>query len=370
MSGNSYHCIYCNSRVAALYTQYAEEIIKMEHCPRCGNVSDKYIEYDLFLVIIDLLIGRLEAYRHVIHNVSIPSTLQFYPFVSTCVALTPCIQSLRAVNNLNLTTAFCLGTFICAVSFLSSTVVLPNILIKMITFLAFLVLYSTFLDTCLSDNRVSVTLVPKWKNTPLLAEASEYVARESNYAFWRFLDLISKDLDFIKTNLMPPADDYLLISKNRLLEKRVKELAIQAISATSLKNSSLEIHNRLFTLSVSSRMFSPTVEMSHQLALTDASYLLNCSRETVLAELASRTSGVAWVLAGSEAVFSIDKLKESIEKVVGSNSQPTLFSLEKVYSSPKDTSNNIPTVILYGDLSHHEFYSWHRSLKALSDDGL
>ncbi|CAH8497276.1 unnamed protein product [Schistosoma guineensis] len=240
----------------------------------------------------------------------------------------------------------------------------------MITFLAFLVLYSTFLDTCLSDNRVSVTLVPKWKNTPLLSEASEYVARESNYAFWRFLDLISKDLDYIKTNLMPPADDYLLISKNRLLEKWVKELAIQAISATSLKNSSLEIHNRLFTLSVSSRMFSPTVEMSHQLALTDASYLLNCSRETVLAELASRTSGVAWVLAGSEAVFSIDKLKESIEKVVGSNSQPTLFSLEKVYSSSKDTSNNIPTVILYGDLSHHEFYSWHRSLKALSDDGL
>lgn len=131
---------------------------------------------------------------------------------------------------------------------------------------------------------------------------------------------------------MPPADDYLLISKNRLLEKRVKELAIQAISATSLKNSSLEIHNRLFTLSVSSRMFSPTVEMSHQLALTDASYLLNCSRETVLAELASRTSGVAWVLAESEAVFSIDKLKESIEKVVGSNSQPSkLTQLGKIW---------------------------------------
>uniref|UniRef100_A0A5K4ENB5 Putative udp-glucose glycoprotein:glucosyltransferase n=1 Tax=Schistosoma mansoni TaxID=6183 RepID=A0A5K4ENB5_SCHMA len=240
----------------------------------------------------------------------------------------------------------------------------------MITFWAFLVLCSTSLDTYLSDNRVSVTLVPKWKNTPLLSEASEYVARESNSAFWRFLDLISKDLDFIRTNLIPPADDYLLLSKNRLLEKRVKELAIQAISATSLNNSSLEIRNRLFTLSVSSRMFSPTVEMSHQLALTDASYLLNCSRETVLAELKRRTSGVAWVLAGSDAVFSIDKLKESIEKVVDPNSQPTLFPLEKVYSSPKDTSNNIPTVILYGDLSHHEFYSWHRSLKALSDDGL
>ncbi|XP_018649005.1 putative udp-glucose glycoprotein:glucosyltransferase [Schistosoma mansoni] len=240
----------------------------------------------------------------------------------------------------------------------------------MITFWAFLVLCSTSLDTYLSDNRVSVTLVPKWKNTPLLSEASEYVARESNSAFWRFLDLISKDLDFIRTNLIPPVDDYLLLSKNRLLEKRVKELAIQAISATSLNNSSLEIRNRLFTLSVSSRMFSPTVEMSHQLALTDASYLLNCSRETVLAELKRRTSGVAWVLAGSDAVFSIDKLKESIEKVVDPNSQPTLFPLEKVYSSPKDTSNNIPTVILYGDLSHHEFYSWHRSLKALSDDGL
>ncbi|CAH8474629.1 unnamed protein product [Schistosoma turkestanicum] len=233
-----------------------------------------------------------------------------------------------------------------------------------------LVLCSIFLTTCFSDNRVSVTLVPKWRNTPLLSEASEYVARESNSAFWQFLDFISNDLDFMKTNLMSPTDDYLLISNNRLLEKRVKELAIQAIGASNLKNSSLEMHNRLFTLSISSRMFSPTVEMSHQLALTDASYLLNCSRESVLEELASRSSGVAWVLVGSSAIFSIDKLKESIEKAGDLNSQPTLFPLEKVYSSPKYTSNNIPTVILYGDLSHHQFYSWHKTLKALSDDGL
>ncbi|TNN14020.1 Protein arv1, partial [Schistosoma japonicum] len=42
----------------------------MERCPNCGYVSDKYVEYDLFLVAIDLLIGRLEAYRHIVHNIS------------------------------------------------------------------------------------------------------------------------------------------------------------------------------------------------------------------------------------------------------------------------------------------------------------
>ncbi|KAH8859143.1 UDP-glucose:glycoprotein glucosyltransferase 1 [Schistosoma japonicum] len=241
---------------------------------------------------------------------------------------------------------------------------------KMTTNLIFLVLYFTFPGVYLGDNRVSVTLVPKWKNTPLLSEASEYVARESNSAFWRFLDFILEDLDFMKTNLMTSGEDHLLMSNNRLLEKRVKELAIQAINVSNLKSGSLEIHNQLYTLSVSSRMFSPTVEMSHQLALTDASYLLNCSRESVVYELASRTSGVAWVLLGIEAVFSIDKLKESIKNFGNPISQPTLFPLEKVYMSPKNTSNNIPTVILYGDLSHYKFYSWYKTLKLLSGDGL
>ncbi|KAK4469064.1 hypothetical protein MN116_006653 [Schistosoma mekongi] len=317
MTENSFHCIYCNNYVSALYTQYTEEIIKMERCPNCGYVCDKYVEYDLFLVAIDLLVGRLEAYRHIVHNIS----------------------SLSFRNEMTIN-------------------------------LIFLVLYFTFPGFYLGDNRVSVTLVPKWRNTPLLSEASEYVARESNSAFWRFLDLILGDLDFMKTNLMTSAEDHLLMSHNRLLEKRVRELAIQAIGVPNLKSRSLEIYNQLYTLSVSSRMFSPTVEMSRQLALTDASYLLNCSRESVVYELASRTSGVAWVLLGREGVFSIDKLEESVKKVENPISQPTLFPLEKVYLSPKDTLNNIPTLILYGDLSHYKFYSWYKTLKSLSDDGL
>ncbi|CAH8508811.1 unnamed protein product [Heterobilharzia americana] len=274
MTGNVYHCIYCNNCVSALYTQYTEEIIKMEHCPN-----------------------------------------------------------------------------------------------KMVIKLILLMFFFNSITTCSGDNRVSVTLIPKWKTTPLLSEASEYVARESASAFWRFIDLISEDLEFMKTQLLPNTKESLSMASNRLLEKRVKDLAIQAVGASNLKNSSLEMHRRLFTLSVSSRMFSPTVEMSHQLALTGASHLLNLSRERVLEELITRSSGATWAHIGTEAVFSVDKLKEFIKSAKKPDAKPTLFPLDKIYSS-KDISSDIPTVILHGDLSHCEFYSWHRTLKALSDDGL
>lgn len=68
-----YRCIHCHFQQDVLYTQYTEEIIKVQHCEECGKVVDKYIEYDLFLVAIDLLIGRLDAYRHVIHNEAVGS---------------------------------------------------------------------------------------------------------------------------------------------------------------------------------------------------------------------------------------------------------------------------------------------------------
>lgn len=65
-----YHCVHCDTIVNVLYIQYTNEIIKMELCPNCNQVSDHYIEYDLFLIIIDLLVGKLEAYRHMIYNTS------------------------------------------------------------------------------------------------------------------------------------------------------------------------------------------------------------------------------------------------------------------------------------------------------------
>ncbi|VDQ14212.1 unnamed protein product, partial [Trichobilharzia regenti] len=115
---------------------------------------------------------------------------------------------------------------------------------------------------------------------------------------------------------------YLSVTNNRLLEKRVKDFALQSIGGSHLENSSIEMHRRLYTLSVSSRMFSPTVEMFHQLTLTSASHLLNCSWEEVSGELVKRSSGTTWAHVGAVAVFSIDELKEAIKNARNADSQP------------------------------------------------
>ncbi|GAA47232.1 protein ARV1, partial [Clonorchis sinensis] len=67
---NSFRCIHCCAEVPTLYTRYTDDIIKTEFCGRCGNVADKYIEFDIFIVAVDLLVLRIEAYRHLIHNSS------------------------------------------------------------------------------------------------------------------------------------------------------------------------------------------------------------------------------------------------------------------------------------------------------------
>lgn len=63
-----FRCVFCGCDVPVVYTQYTDEVIKMERCPKCGNVVDKYIEYDVFIVAIDLIALRIEAYRHLIYN--------------------------------------------------------------------------------------------------------------------------------------------------------------------------------------------------------------------------------------------------------------------------------------------------------------
>ncbi|VDP90684.1 unnamed protein product [Echinostoma caproni] len=64
----SFRCIFCGCRVPVIYTQYTDEVIRMERCPKCTNVVDKYAEYDVFIVAIDLIALRIEAYRHIIYN--------------------------------------------------------------------------------------------------------------------------------------------------------------------------------------------------------------------------------------------------------------------------------------------------------------
>ena len=40
-------------------------MLLQEHC---GNVADKYIEYELVIVLMDIVLHRVTAFRHIYRN--------------------------------------------------------------------------------------------------------------------------------------------------------------------------------------------------------------------------------------------------------------------------------------------------------------
>lgn len=64
-----YACITCLQPNQALYKQYSTaKNIKLETCPVCYRDVDPYIERELLLVIMDMLLMRGCAYRHLFFN--------------------------------------------------------------------------------------------------------------------------------------------------------------------------------------------------------------------------------------------------------------------------------------------------------------
>jgi len=69
-------CIECECPAANLFSIYEKSgNIKVEKCVRCGKVIDKYIEYDVTICLLDLLLLNTSVWRHVIFNVNLNSLL-------------------------------------------------------------------------------------------------------------------------------------------------------------------------------------------------------------------------------------------------------------------------------------------------------
>lgn len=61
-------CIECHRPVEKLYGKLKKGHIKTEKCVACGNTIDKYVEFDLVILSVDLLLFHSQAYAHLIHN--------------------------------------------------------------------------------------------------------------------------------------------------------------------------------------------------------------------------------------------------------------------------------------------------------------
>ncbi|XP_008056144.1 protein ARV1 [Carlito syrichta] len=66
-----YRCIECNREAKELYRDYNHGVLKITICKSCQKPVDKYIEYDPVIILINAILCKAQAYRHIIFNTEI-----------------------------------------------------------------------------------------------------------------------------------------------------------------------------------------------------------------------------------------------------------------------------------------------------------
>ncbi|KAL3276371.1 hypothetical protein HHI36_011755 [Cryptolaemus montrouzieri] len=68
VENNTYLCINCGNKVGSLFRKYSPTVLKLTNCEKCHRIADKYVEYDVIILIIDLILLQQKAYRHILFN--------------------------------------------------------------------------------------------------------------------------------------------------------------------------------------------------------------------------------------------------------------------------------------------------------------
>ncbi|OBS82538.1 hypothetical protein A6R68_23477 [Neotoma lepida] len=66
-----YRCIECNREARELYRDYSHGVLKITICKSCQKPVDKYIEYDPVIILINAILCKAQAYRHILFNTKI-----------------------------------------------------------------------------------------------------------------------------------------------------------------------------------------------------------------------------------------------------------------------------------------------------------
>ncbi|KAH7673787.1 Arv1 protein [Dioscorea alata] len=61
-------CVNCGTRLNTLYIQYSPGNIRLMKCDNCKAVADPYIECEFMIILIDLILHKPKAYRHLLYN--------------------------------------------------------------------------------------------------------------------------------------------------------------------------------------------------------------------------------------------------------------------------------------------------------------
>ncbi|XP_045201595.2 UDP-glucose:glycoprotein glucosyltransferase 1-like isoform X2 [Mercenaria mercenaria] len=176
---------------------------------------------------------------------------------------------------------------------------------------------------------VSVNLEAKWSSTPMLLEASEFLASEGNDNFWGFVGRIAE--------LNP-----------ELVAQETDKAMYHLVQKFSSRYLSPMLQNFL-KMYLSLRAYSPMVEMFQQMAI-DAGPPDGCD---------------AFVYIHGEKSCDLEKISGLVDGAA-SRSGPALFKFDHVYPSGKDSP---VTVILYAQLGTAGFKKFHNKLVEMSSAG-
>ena len=66
--GGGYVCVECGFAAPTLYKSFKNGIVKLSKCVECTSNIDSYVEYDNVLILLDVLLHKTKAFRHLLFN--------------------------------------------------------------------------------------------------------------------------------------------------------------------------------------------------------------------------------------------------------------------------------------------------------------
>ncbi|KAJ1295378.1 hypothetical protein BS78_01G219700 [Paspalum vaginatum] len=66
--GEGPRCVGCGGRVKTLFVQYSPGNIRLMKCDNCKAVADPYNLCEFMIILIDLILHKTRAYRHILFN--------------------------------------------------------------------------------------------------------------------------------------------------------------------------------------------------------------------------------------------------------------------------------------------------------------
>ncbi|XP_014060641.1 protein ARV1 [Salmo salar] len=81
-----FRCVECNKGAHELHRDYSNGILKLTICGSCQKPVDKYIEYDPVIILIDAILCKTQAFRHILFNTTLNIHWKLCVFCLLCEA--------------------------------------------------------------------------------------------------------------------------------------------------------------------------------------------------------------------------------------------------------------------------------------------